>query len=251
MKRPFHSQDERLKARVEDVVRLGAVARQLAEARARLERKKSHKRRNTLLLLAGAGLAAIGIGPMRRRLASLFRPVGEKLPTPVVSSEPETVEEQIEIDVPVSTAYNQWTQFEEFPRFMEGVERVEQLDDTLLHWVGTVAGKRAEWDAKILEQEPDRRISWRSVGGKETEGTVTFEEAGPSRTKVHLRMRYQPEGLREKVGSVAGLDKRRIRGDLERFQQLIERRGDETGAWRGEIRQGEVTGGDAWPPTSG
>jgi uncharacterized membrane protein len=251
MKRPFHSDDARLTARVEETLRLGALARQLADARARLERKKkSHKRRNTLLLLTGAGLA-VGIAPVRRRLASLFGPVSEKLPTPVISSEPETVEEQIEIDVPVSTAYNQWTQFEEFPKFMEGVERVEQLDDTLLHWVGTVAGKRAEWDAKILEQEPDRKISWKSVGGKETQGTVTFEEAGPSRTKVRLQMRYQPEGIREKVGSAAGLDKRRIRGDLERFQELIERRGDETGAWRGEIRQGEVSGGDAWPPTSG
>ncbi|MBA2384462.1 MAG: SRPBCC family protein [Actinobacteria bacterium] len=204
-----------------------------------------------MLLLTGAGLVAIGIAPVRRRLASLFGGTRETLPTSPHAAEPETVEEQIEIDVPVSTAYNQWTQFEEFPKFMEGVERVEQLDDTLLHWVGTVAGKRAEWDAKILEQEPDRRISWKSVGGKETQGTVTFEEAGPSRTKVRLQMRYQPEGLREKVGSIAGLDKRRIRGDLERFQELVERRGDETGAWRGEIHQGEVTGGDAWPPASG
>ena len=103
--------------------------------------------------------------------------------------------------------------------------------------------------AKILEQEPDRRISWKSVGGKPTEGTVHFEPAGPSRTKVRLQMRYQPEGIREKVGAVAGLDKRRIRGDLERFQELVEQRGEETGAWRGEVHGDEVKGGDAWPPT--
>jgi uncharacterized membrane protein len=251
MRRPRFSEDERLKARLEESLRLRALARQLVDTRKRLERKKSHKRRNTALVLAGVGLVAIGIAPVRRRITSLFGGVGEKLPPPTLAPEPETVEEQIEIDVPVSTAYNQWTQFEEFPKFMEGVERVEQLDDTLLHWVGTVAGKRAEWDAKILEQEPDRRISWKSVGGKETQGTVIFEEAGPARTKVRLQMRYQPEGIREKVGSVAGLDKRRIRGDLERFQELVERRGDETGSWRGEIHRGEVTSGDAWPPTSG
>jgi uncharacterized membrane protein len=251
MKRPSFSEDERLKARLEESLRLSALARQITDARKRLERKKSHKRRNTALLLAGVGLVAIGIAPVRRRLMSLVGSAAETVPTPAVTPEPETVEEQIEIDVPVSTAYNQWTQFEEFPKFMEGVERVEQLDDTLLHWVGTVAGKRAEWDAKILEQEPDRKISWKSVGGKETQGTVIFEEAGPSRTKVRLQMRYQPEGIREKVGAVAGLDKRRIRGDLERFQELIEQRGGETGAWRGEVHGGEVKGDDAWPPTAG
>jgi uncharacterized membrane protein len=250
MKRPFLSEDERLKARLEDTLRLGVLARQLADARKRIERKKSHKRRNAILLLGGATLVAIGIAPVRRRISSLFGDVRETLPAPPTSAERETVEEQIEVEVPVSTAYNQWTQFEEFPKFMEGVERVEQLDDTLLHWVGNVAGKRAEWDAKILEQEPDRKISWRSVGGKPTEGTVLFEPAGPSKTKVRLQMRYQPEGIREKVGSVAGFDKRRIRGDLERFQELVERRGEETGAWRGEVRGGEVKGGDAWPPTS-
>ena len=248
MKRPFLSEDDRLKARVEDALRLQALARQLTEARKRIERKKSHKRRNTLLLLGGATLVAIGIAPVRRRITSLFGT--DTMAATAIKDAPETVEEQIEVDVPVSTAYNQWTQFEEFPKFMEGVERVEQLDDTLLHWVGKVAGKRAEWDAKILEQEPDRKISWKSVGGKPTEGTVLFEPAGPSKTKVRLQMRYQPEGIREKVGSVAGLDKRRIRGDLERFQELVESRGEETGAWRGEVRAGEVKGGEPWPPTS-
>ena len=249
MKRPFLSEDDRLKARIEEALRLHALTRQLTEARKRIERKKSHKRRNALLLLGGATLVAIGIAPVRRRITSLFGT--DTIAPTAIQDEPETVEEQIEVDVPVSTAYNQWTQFEEFPKFMEGVERVEQLDDTLLHWVGQVAGKRAEWDAKILEQEPDRKISWKSVGGKPTEGTVLFEPAGPSKTKVRLQMRYQPEGIREKVGSVAGLDKRRIRGDLERFQELVENRGEETGAWRGEVHAGEVKGGDPWPPTSG
>ena len=253
MKRPFLSDDERLKARLEEALRLRLLAQQLTDARKRIERKKSHKRRNAMLLLGGAALVAIGIPPVRRRLTSLFGGAHETLPASPIP-EPGTVEEQIEVDVPVSTAYNQWTQFEEFPKFMEGVERVEQLDDTLLHWVGNVAGKRAEWDAKILEQEPDRKISWKSVGGKPTEGTVLFEPAGPSKTKVRLQMRYQPEGIREKVGSVAGLDKRRIRGDLERFQELVERRGEETGAqtgaWRGEVHAGEIKGGDPWPPAS-
>jgi uncharacterized membrane protein len=254
MKRPFLADDERLKARLEETLRLGALAQQLTDARKRIERKKSHKRRNAMLLLGGAALVAIAVPPVRRRLTALIGGAHETLPTSPIPSEPGTVEEQIEVDVPVSTAYNQWTQFEEFPKFMEGVERVEQLDDTLLHWVGNIAGKRAEWDAKILEQEPDRKISWRSVGGKPTEGTVLFEPAGPSKTKVRLQMRYQPEGIREKVGSVAGLDKRRIRGDLERFQELVEGRGEETGAqkgaWRGEVHAGEVKGGDAWPPAS-
>ena len=249
MKRPFLSDDERLRARLEETLRLRVLAQQLNDARKRIERKKSHKRRNAVLLLGGAALVAIALPPVRRRLTSLIGGAQETLPASPIP-EPGTVEEQIEVSVPVSTAYNQWTQFEEFPKFMEGVERVEQLDDTLLHWVGNVAGKRAEWDAKILEQEPDRKISWKSVGGKPTEGTVLFEPAGPSKTKVLLKMRYQPEGIREKVGSVAGLDRRRIRGDLERFQELVEGRGEETGAWRGEVQAGEVQGGDPWPPAS-
>ena len=206
MKSPFRSEDERLKARLDDSLRLRVLVRQLTDARKQIERKKSHKRRNALLLLGGASLVMIGIAPVRRRITSLFG--ADTMTPPAIQDVPATVEEQIEVDVPVSTAYNQWTQFEEFPKFMEGVERVEQLDDTLLHWVGKVAGKRAEWDAKILEQEPDRKISWKSVGGKPTEGTVSSSPQAP-KTKVRLQMRYQPEGIREKVGAVAGLDKRR------------------------------------------
>ena len=152
-----------------------------------------------------------------------------------------TIEESIDVNVPVSTAYNQWTQFEEFPEFMEGVETVEQLDDTRLRWVAKVAGKRAEWEAKILHQDPDQRIGWQSTDGKQTTGTVTFEPIGDERTRIRLAMTYTPEGPFERAGSAVGLDNRRVRGDLERFKDLIERRGAESGGWRGEIKAGRKT----------
>ena len=148
--------------------------------------------------------------------------------------------ESITVDVPIRTAYNQWTQFEEFPRFMEGIEEVRQLDDTLLHWAASVAGKRHEWDAKIIEQSPDRRIAWKSVSGKETDGVVSFEPAGPDRTRVHVALTYRPDPL-ERAGSMIGLDDRRVRGDLNRFKELIEERGAETGAWRGEVHEGSTS----------
>jgi uncharacterized membrane protein len=148
------------------------------------------------------------------------------------------ITETIEVGVPVSTAYNQWTQFEDFPLFMEGVDHVQQLDDTRLHWVVSVGSWKAEWNAKILEQHPDREISWISEDGKKTRGTVTFEERGPSRTLIRLSMSYKAEGPMEAVGSTAGLDARRVHGDLERFKELIESRGVETGAWRSEVSAG-------------
>ena len=150
------------------------------------------------------------------------------------------IEESIDVEVPVETAYNQWTQFEEFPQFMEGVEQVEQIDDARLRWVAKVSGKRAEWEAKILFQEPDSRIGWQSTDGKETSGTVSFEPDGETRTRIRLAMTYLPEGVLEQAGSAIGLDRRRIRGDLERFKELIEQRGSETGAWRGEIEGGRA-----------
>jgi uncharacterized membrane protein len=121
---------------------------------------------------------------------------------------------------------------------MDGVDHVQQLDDTRLHWVATVAGRTAEWDAKILEQHPDRQISWISEDGKKTRGNVTFEPVGDDRTLVRLSMSYMAEGPVEQLGSAAGLDSRRIRGDLERFKELVETRGSESGAWRGEISAG-------------
>jgi uncharacterized membrane protein len=150
------------------------------------------------------------------------------------------VEESIEVNVPVSTVYNQWTQFEEFPQFMEGVVSVTQTDDTHLRWVVDVGGERREWDAEITHQDPDSRISWRATDGKDNAGTVTFESLG-DRTRVNVEMSYETEGLKETLGSAIGVDDRRVKGDLERFKELIESRGAETGAWRGEVREGEVT----------
>jgi uncharacterized membrane protein len=151
------------------------------------------------------------------------------------------ISESIEVNVPVTTAYNQWTQFEEFPTFMEGVESVTQLDDTHVHWVVEIGGKRHEWDAEITNQEPDRRVAWRATDGKDNTGQVTFESLGDDRTRVDVEMAYETEGVVERLGSAAGLDERRVKGDLERFKELMESRGGETGAWRGEVQRGEVT----------
>ena len=152
-----------------------------------------------------------------------------------------TVEKTIEVNVPLSTAYNQWTQFEEFPRFMEGVESVTQLDDTHLRWVAEVGGKRQEWEAEITEQVPDDRVSWRSTSGVEQTGRVTFQALDGDRTQITVRMAYEPEGIVESVGSAVGADERRVEADLERFKEFIESRGAETGAWRGTVQGGETT----------
>jgi uncharacterized membrane protein len=146
-----------------------------------------------------------------------------------------TVEESIEVEVPVSTAYNQWTQFEDFPEFMEGVERVDQLSDQKLHWVTKIAGVEREFDAKITEQHPDERVAWTTTDGPKQAGVVTFHKLDPSRTKVMLQMEFEPEGLVEQVGDKLGIVKTRVHGDLERFKTFIEKRGTETGAWRGDI----------------
>jgi len=193
------------------------------------KRNRSHGLRNTLLLagLAGGALA------LHRRRTSKSSVSG--------STTPRVIESSIEVDVPVSAAYNQWTQFEEFPQFMDGVEEVRQLGDTRLHWVASVGGRRAEWDAKILEQHPDRQISWISEDGKKTRGTVTFESLGEERTLVRLSLGYQAEGFVEAVGSAAGFDRRRVEGDLARFKELIEGRGTATGAWREDISAGTTT----------
>lgn len=147
----------------------------------------------------------------------------------------ETIEKHTDVNVPVRTAYNQWTQFEEFPRFMEGVEQVTQLDDTRLHWVANIGGKRVEWDAKISEQIPDKRIVWYSEGGAMQNGMVSFTPLGPNTTRVTLRIDYEPEGMVEEVGDKLGFISRRVEGDLKRFKEFIEARGTETGAWRGTV----------------
>jgi uncharacterized membrane protein len=140
----------------------------------------------------------------------------------------------------VRAVYNQWTQFEEFPRFMEGVKQVEQLDDQRLHWRAEIGGKEVEWDAVIIEQLPERYIGWRSTSGPHNAGTVTFESLGPNRTRLTLRMEYEPEGAVEKVGDWLGAFTRRVEGDLERFKEFLQARGVETGGWRGEIHAEEV-----------
>ena len=148
-------------------------------------------------------------------------------------------EQTIEVKAPVDVVYNQWTQFEEFPRFMEGVERVEQLDDTRLRWVAKIGGQRREWEAKIPEQEPDRVISWASTASEiENAGTVYFESIDADRTRVTLRMEVNPTDFVEKAGDALGMIEKRIRGDLERFKEFIESRGTETGAWRGTVEAG-------------
>lgn len=151
-----------------------------------------------------------------------------------------TVEKSIVVDVPVNTAYNQWTQFEEFPQFMEGVEEVRQEGDSHTHWRANIAGKEVEWDADITEQTPDQRVSWRSTTGAHNAGTVSFQPQGADRTNVTLRLEYEPEGFFENIGSALGFVDSRIKGDLERFKVFIEQRGRETGAWRGEIHGSQV-----------
>ena len=148
-----------------------------------------------------------------------------------------TIEESVEVEVPVRTAYNQWTQFEEFPRFMEGVEQVRQLTDTKVHWVAEIAGQRREWDAEITEQVPDERISWCSTEGATNSGVVTFHRLGDGKSKVMLQLEFEPEGVMEQVGDKLGMVKARTKGDLKRFKEFIESQGRETGAWRGEVDQ--------------
>lgn len=148
-----------------------------------------------------------------------------------------SIEESIDVEVPVRTAYNQWTQFEDFPQFMEGVEEVRQIDDTTTRWTVEVAGRRREFEAKITEQDPDQRVAWASVEGPSNAGVVTFHRLGKGRTRVMLQMEFEPDGPVEKVGDLLGVVRRRAKGDLERFKKFIEARGQETGAWRGEVEQ--------------
>lgn len=147
----------------------------------------------------------------------------------------------IDVDTDVRTAYNQWTQFEEFPRFMEGVERVEQLDDRHLLWHVDIAGVDRQFEAEITEQDPDQRIAWRSRTGVDQGGVVTFHPLNDDQTRVTLQMQFDPEGAAEQIGDKMGLVSSRTKGDLERFKEFIEERGHETGAWRGEIDREQVT----------
>jgi len=156
-----------------------------------------------------------------------------------------TVEQSIELDVPVRVAYDQWTQFEEFPKFMEGVDEVRQIDDTHTHWRTKVAGKEAEFDAEITEQHPDERIAWHSISGASHAGVVTFHRLSDERTKIMLQLDAEPEGIVEKVGTALGALERRTKGDLERFKELVESRGQATGGFREDVE----APGQAAPPT--
>ena len=146
------------------------------------------------------------------------------------------IEKSIEINVPVRAVYNQWTQFEEFPNFMEGVRQVKQIDDRHLHWKADIGGKEKEWDAEITEQIPDERIAWRSRDGAANAGVVTFHRLSDSKSKVMLQLEYDPEGFVEHAGDAVGVVSQRILGDLERVKTFIEGRGRETGAWRGTVK---------------
>jgi len=146
--------------------------------------------------------------------------------------------EEIEVEVPVGVAYGQWTQFESFPQFMEGLDRVVQVDDTTLEWTATIAGKTKHWRAAIVEQRPDELVSWRSTDGARNDGTVRFESQGLNKTRIELELEVEPEGLLEKAGDALGVVERRVRADLARFREFIEARDHETGAWLGQVHDG-------------
>jgi uncharacterized membrane protein len=148
-----------------------------------------------------------------------------------------SIEESIEVNVPVKTAYNQWTQFEEFPQFMHSVKEVRQIDNTHLHWRANVAGQEKEWDVEITEQIPDERIAWRSTSGVRNGGVVSFHRISDNVTRIMLQMDYEPEGALENLGDAIGAVRIEARGNLQRFKDMLEMRGRETGAWRGSVAQ--------------
>jgi uncharacterized membrane protein len=163
----------------------------------------------------------------------------------------ERIEKTFDIDCPVQTVYNQWTQFEDFPRFMDGVKEVQQIDDTHLHWRASIAGKDKEWDAEITEQVPDQRIAWRSTSGAANAGTVRFEPLNKGRTRVMLTMEYEPEGLVEKAGDAVGIVSHKVEDAVEKFKEIVEKRGVESGAWRGEVHGGQKAAPEAGTAPSG
>lgn len=149
----------------------------------------------------------------------------------------ETIEKSIEVECPLRTVYNQWTQFEEFPRFMKGVKKVTQLDDQRLHWEAEIAGKNKEWDSRITDQVPDQLIAWQSDGGEYNAGAVHFSAVSPNRTRINFQLMYDPERIVEKTGDALGVISNRVEKNLEEFKEFIENRSQETGSWRGTIRE--------------
>ncbi len=152
-----------------------------------------------------------------------------------------TVTESVDVNVPVRTAYNQWTQFEEFPRFMGGVTEIRQLDATTTHWKTNIDGVQREFDAKITEQLPDERVAWTSIEGSKQAGVVTFHRLDENTTRVTCQMDFEPDGLVEKAGDKLGFLSRQVKGDLQRFKEFLEQRGSETGAWRGSVQQSHTS----------
>ena len=146
-----------------------------------------------------------------------------------------TVEKSIDVEAPIRQVYDQWTQFESFPEFMGGVERITQTDDRHTHWVTKIDGVEREFDAEITEQHPEERVAWKSTDGKSHAGVVTFHKLNDTTTRVMVQIDWAPEGLIEKVGAATGFDDRQVKGDLERFKTFIESRGSATGSWRGEV----------------
>ena len=154
-----------------------------------------------------------------------------------------TVKSDIDVNVPISVAYNQWTQFESFPHFMGGIDSITQVDDTHTHWKVSIAGIKREFDAEITEQLPDERVAWNSIGGEDHAGVVTFHRIADDQTRVSVQLEWKPEGLIEKVGALLQVDDIQIDRDLHRFKELIESNGFETGAWRGTVeREPDATG---------
>jgi uncharacterized membrane protein/CBS domain-containing protein len=204
-----------------------------------IARRVSHRTSGALLHELSKPSASRGRGRLARiaLIAAPLAAAGYVLTTRRTLT-PGSIHQSTVVHVPVRSAYDQWTQFEEFPSFMEGVEQVQQLDDRRLHWRAKVGGKVRDWDAKITEQVPDQKIAWQATSGKRNEGIVRFEPLDDDRTRVDVEMKFEPDGVGELVGSAIGLPERRVKGDLERFRELIEKRGGQpTGAWRGETHQ--------------
>jgi uncharacterized membrane protein len=176
-------------------------------------------------------VAALAVGGM------MLKKQMEKKQGRMGASESSSITESIEVGVPVRTAYNQWTQFEDFPQFMASVTEIRQLDDRRLHWKAKVMGEEKEWNAEITEQIPDKRIAWRSTSGAPNSGVVTFHRISNSCTRVTLQLSYEPEGAMEKLGDMLGAMRLEARQNLQRYKEMLEKRGQETGAWRGAIPQ--------------
>lgn len=149
-----------------------------------------------------------------------------------------SITKSVDVEAPLSTVYNQWTQFESFPQFMSGVEQITQTDDTHTHWVTSIGGQRREFDTKITEQHPDERIAWASIDGTTHAGVVTFHRLDDTTTRITAQIDWEPAGLVEKAGAALNFDDRQVSGDLDRFKEFIESRGGESGQWRGDVPAG-------------